>query len=841
MKRDIYKLFKKSKTLFYKNGVLVAVFFLILGLNNTYAQITYVNPNITPSFGVTDVLLGAGVTATNITYNGNAAQANNQHNAVRHFTNTSGVFPFVEGVLLQTNGAPNINDADLSAITTNTVTNGVVIEFDFVPDGDSLSFSYIFASSEYTSYTCNVFNDVFGFFISGPGINGPYSNNSQNLAVVPGSNNIPVGINTVNSGSSSSGSSSNCNNADPNWQQNSVYFTTSYNSVYSSSSGVENYNGSTVELTANATVICGETYRIKLAISNVGDQSYHSGVFLKAGSFSSEPTTEIIASNNTSLFLDSLLIEGCDEGSFCFKRSASESANMSVIHYELSGTATYGDDYIITNLPNQGDSVVLNPGETEFCLLVEPLEDGFFESNESVILTTYTVNGCGDTLYTEGVLWIADRPGELMPDAGSDISFCEGDSGVLNGTPTNPANSTEWTYSGSGNVVFSPNSQDPNAEVTFSEYGVYTFYFTEFNDTCALQETDTIVVTYGQVGITTSNDVIICQGEEIELVATAQGNGNFTYFWDHTNNNDSVQIVSPQQTTTYTVYADSDEGCSSTTETITVEVQVPPQVIFSVIESDLCTPATFELINHTDTTDLDEVFWYISDGQTFNQMDSLTVVIENPGTYSVKVVAVTTNGCIDSTTVNGMLTVYPKPTADFTHIPHPVRMLNTTVQFQNYTINANEYEWHFQNGTPLSSNVKDPISKFPEGETGNYEIQLIATSEIGCKDTIVKILTVLPEVLIFAPNSFTPDGDDYNAVWKPIMEGVNPLNVTIEIYNRWGEIIWESHDQNVGWDGTYGVDSDRKVKSGTYVWKIKASDIVTDEKYEWNGFVNVLY
>lgn len=151
MKRDIYKLFKKSKTLFYKNGVLVAVFFLILGLNNTYAQITYANPNITPSFGVTDVLLGAGVTATNITYNGNAAQANNQHNAVRHFTNTSGVFPFVEGVLLQTNGAPNINDADLSAITTNTVTNGVVIEFDFVPDGDSLSFSYIFASTEYSS------------------------------------------------------------------------------------------------------------------------------------------------------------------------------------------------------------------------------------------------------------------------------------------------------------------------------------------------------------------------------------------------------------------------------------------------------------------------------------------------------------------------------------------------------------------------------------------------------------------------------------------------------------------------------------------------------------------
>src|SRR5699024_6286595 len=101
------------------------------------------------------------------------------------------------------------------------------------------------------------------------------------------------------------------------------------------------------------------------------------------------------------------------------------------------------------------------------------------------------------------------------------------------------------------------------------------------------------------------------------------------------------------------------------------------------------------------------------------------------------------------------------------------------------------------------------------------------------------IIDVIPEVMIFAPNSFTPDGDDFNEIWKSILIGVNPLKVDIEIYNRWGEMVWESHDQNVGWDGTYGYGSGRKVESGIYVWKIKAADTITDEKFEWNGYINV--
>src|SRR5690606_39091386 len=108
--------------------------------------------------------------------------------------------------------------------TNPSIYDKSVLEFDFIPTGDTISFNYVFASSEYNSFTCTQYNDAFGFFLSGPGINGPFSNNAVNLAVVPNTT-IPITVNTVNSGSpTGGGSASTCAAADPNWQANSQYF-----------------------------------------------------------------------------------------------------------------------------------------------------------------------------------------------------------------------------------------------------------------------------------------------------------------------------------------------------------------------------------------------------------------------------------------------------------------------------------------------------------------------------------------------------------------------------------------------------------------------------------------
>lgn len=924
----------QNKHTFLKLNKSFSVGKLILALTfmffqaTAFSQITFPTPFVTPQQAVENVLLGPGVQASGFKYNGNSVMAVNVQSNIRRFVNTNAVFPLDEGVLMHTANAPNVSgDPDLNAInlSNNNISNGVILEFDFVPEGDTLSFSYIFSSAEYSSFTCSSFNDVFGFFISGPGISGPYSNNAINIATIPGTN-TPVGINTVNSGNITS---SNCFNANPNYQQDSQYWTSSFNSVYNSSPAISgsvgspNFNGSTIELTANASVICGETYHIKLAISNVSDQSYNSGVFLKAGSFSSAPTFEISGQNTTTMTMDSVLVEGCDMGNFCFTRPIEIAEDTAVVHFEIGGTAILGVDYNFTNIPNTLDSIILYPGETDFCIDIEPVLDGLLEGLESIEISTFSVNPCGDTLWSEARLYIADKPDIPIPNAGSNFAVCDGGTGVLEGEAEVATNTTTWTYDGPGVITFTPNANDPNATVSFTEPGSYTLFLTEANDTCDVFGIDSVTVVYGEVLLDVSNDTIICQNGQVDLIATGNTTSNspLEYHWDHTTDVGAVQNVTPLENTTYSVFAENTDGCISQTKTITVSVHPPleltitptlqsicpgdmaqissvvtggnggpyslvwtdptgnvvgdeaqiavspestsiytltvsdncettpvtltsevvveplPEVMFSVTEPALCTPAVFEVINNTDPNMVDQTYWYVNSGHSYANLDTINPDITSPGVYDVKLVVVSPAGCVDSLSVNNFLEVYALPEARFTYTPNPTTVLNTEVKFQNGTTGAVSYQWTFEDGLPAYSSLTNPTVNFPEGIVDVYDVEMIAYTEFGCTDTVLKRIRVQPEVLIFAPNSFTPDNDSYNEVWKVHLLGVDVYNVTIEVFNRWGEQVWESHDIEYGWDGTYGG---KPVPTGSYIWKVSAADRLTDGKYEWQGHVTIL-
>lgn len=924
----------QNKHTFLKLNKSFSVGKLILALTfmffqaTAFSQITFPTPFVTPQQAVENVLLGPGVQASGFKYNGNGVMAVNVQSNIRRFVNTNAVFPLDEGVLMHTANAPNVSgDPDLNAInlSNSNISNGVILEFDFVPEGDTLSFSYIFSSAEYSSFTCSSFNDVFGFFISGPGISGPYSNNSINIATIPGTN-TPVGINTVNSGNVTS---SNCFNANPNYQQDSQYWTSSFNSVYNSSPAISgsvgspNFNGSTIELTANASVICGETYHIKLAISNVSDQSYNSGVFLKAGSFSSVPTFEISGQNTTTMTMDSVLVEGCDMGNFCFTRPIEIAEDTAVVHFEIGGTAILGVDYNFTNIPNTLDSIILYPGETDFCIDIEPVLDGLLEGLESIEISTFSVNPCGDTLWSEARLYIADKPDIPIPNAGSNFAVCDGGTGVLEGEAEVATNTTTWTYDGPGVITFTPNANDPNATVSFTEPGSYTLFLTEANDTCDVFGIDSVTVVYGEVLLDVSNDTIICQNGQVDLIATGNTTSNspLEYHWDHTTDVGAVQNVTPLENTSYSVFAENTDGCISQTKTITVSVHPPleltitptlqsicpgdmaqinsvvtggnggpytlvwtdptgnvvgdeaqiavspestsiytltvsdncettpvtltsevvveplPEVMFSVTEPALCTPAVFEVINNTDPNMVDQTYWYVNSGHSYANLDTINPDITSPGVYDVKLVVVSPAGCVDSLSVNNFLEVYALPEVRFTYTPNPTTVLNTEVKFQNGTTGAVSYQWTFEDGLPAYSSLTNPTVNFPEGIVDVYDVEMIAYTEFGCTDTVLKRIRVQPEVLIFAPNSFTPDNDSYNEVWKVHLLGVDVYNVTIEVFNRWGEQVWESHDIEYGWDGTYGG---KTVPTGSYIWKVSAADRLTDGKYEWQGQVTIL-
>ncbi len=207
------------------------------------------------------------------------------------------------------------------------------------------------------------------------------------------------------------------------------------------------------------------------------------------------------------------------------------------------------------------------------------------------------------------------------------------------------------------------------------------------------------------------------------------------------------------------------------------------------------------------------------------------------GSYDLQLIATSTDGCIDSTTFNGLLHVDPVPIANFGWPSNPVLMFNTEVNFTNLSFNGFTYEWIFAEGVPATSIETNPQVTFPDGLEGTYDVSLITTSELGCADTITIPLVVLPEVLMYAPNAFTPDGDEHNQNWGIHIVGVDVYDFECLVFDRWGEVIWENHDPEAGWDGTFKVEM---CQTGMYTWVVRAKDLLNDGQYTYNGHVTLL-
>jgi gliding motility-associated-like protein len=147
-----------------------------------------------------------------------------------------------------------------------------------------------------------------------------------------------------------------------------------------------------------------------------------------------------------------------------------------------------------------------------------------------------------------------------------------------------------------------------------------------------------------------------------------------------------------------------------------------------------------------------------------------------------------------------------------------------------------DYFWHFGDGA--TSNEQNPSHDFNISEEGDFVVQLIAYSSLGCSDTAYAIIQVQEDLIFFVPNTFTPDGNAHNQTFLPIFtSGFDPYNFNLLIFNRWGEILFESNNHLVGWDGTYNGEV---VKDGAYIWKIVFKTKNSDERQVHHGHVNLL-
>ena len=159
--------------------------------------------------------------------------------------------------------------------------------------------------------------------------------------------------------------------------------------------------------------------------------------------------------------------------------------------------------------------------------------------------------------------------------------------------------------------------------------------------------------------------------------------------------------------------------------------------------------------------------------------------------------------------------------------------INETVIFINQSIGAASWVWDIDGNNFTTQTVSQTYT-----EGGTYSVTLVATSSTGCKDTLERSFTVIEDLLYFVPNAFTPDGDEFNQVFKPIFtSGFDPFDYKFQIFDRWGELIFESNNPELGWDGTY---QGKMVQSDIYNWRIEFKLALNDERRIIHGHVNVL-
>ncbi len=439
-----------------------------------YAQIE-VEPTgvlFTPESLITNVFLGEGVQVTNITYDGDDLAVGYFSNGLNDvgidrgiimssgFATTAATANTAGGTTGNTNGGNS--DPDLGPIATGNLNDVSRYEVSFIPTADTLRFKYVFASEEYPEYACSGFNDVFGFFLTGPN---PAGGNyvGQNIALIPDLadpsgltfTTLPVTINNVNAGVvGANGTLANCSPP-----LGSLAFAAYYND--NSGSTTLTYDAYLNVFIAQAVVIPCQEYTIKLAVADVGDSAFDTGVFLEAKSFGTGSLEVELAT----LSLDGTVTEDCASASVTFALPSSANADYP-IDFTIIGTATNGTDYDTIPLDlfiAQGDSSVTIP--------IIAFEDGFLEGVETIGIDVQRDPCNRDTF------WLFIRDNELVPpELGADTTICKNESVQLDGTlpialPDPPTFTNDTDY---GIILIDNNNPPPPGTLpTISEIQVF--------------------------------------------------------------------------------------------------------------------------------------------------------------------------------------------------------------------------------------------------------------------------------------------------------------------------------------------------------------------------------
>jgi len=216
--------------------------------------------------------------------------------------------------------------------------------------------------------------------------------------------------------------------------------------------------------------------------------------------------------------------------------------------------------------------------------------------------------------------------------------------------------------------------------------------------------------------------------------------------------------------------------------------------------------------------------WAFGDGSTATG-ETPSHVYSTAGLYDVTLTLTSPAGCENTVTYDNYIDIVPQPIAAFRYSPDDITVNDTEVDFTNESMYADSYIWDFGDGT--GSEAEHPSHLYPAVGNKEYRIRLRAISDYGCEDMVEQYITIKDALLYFIPNTFTPDGNSFNDEFKPVFySGIDIYNYHLMMFNRWGEMVFESYDAAYGWDGTYGDMG--LVEDGVYVWRIEFKETMSE-------------
>ena len=439
---------------------------------------------------------------------------------------------------------------------------------------------------------------------------------------------------------------------------------------------------------------------------------------------------------------------------------------------------------------------------------------GLVEGNYSVTISD--TEGCSYSI-----------PFALSPPQPMDFDLTPNPNICINGFATLETSSDmdpgqTWTYSWD-NGLNEGNVQLVNPIIDTD----YTVFATDPNGCASDAQTVTVQV-YDSLSVSMIAPDLICGGAfaELELdVFNGGSGGGYSFDWTWQDNSvggdENYWVDFPVSTGTYCVTLSDNCETPAVTTCEEVVIETPILAAFTSDTTRSCVPGVFQFESLVDPASIAQTEWFFGDGELSYDASPAHAYL-NPGSFDITFNITSLIGCEYINFQPNYLQVFVPPYVGFSATPQPTRVPDTEVQFESVnSSNVVDWFWLFDSIQNLgASNEPNPLFEFPLDQGGNYPVTLVVTDENGCSSQITRTIEILDLFSLYIPTAFTPNNDGSNDAFYVMGSDIDPNRFSLQVINRWGNLVFETSDMNEVWYGNSNDESEHFAQDGVYFYRV---------------------